>query len=275
MSIDSSPPQQPPQMSPDGQWVWDGTEWQPVGTHRSVFPSWNSLRVEPLQAAAEPAQAVMTQPQPARTYPVYAVAEVAAAPPLWQRQSTGMNRYLYWAAGGIVLVIAVFLLRAMAPFIVWPWSPASESAPAAGADPPVATRTDYARSDHFLRVSLTPAMNGFSPTVPVLKETCIGPLTVSCQGAIMTTDKQVKLVMAAIDGENIPTCIATPVTKLRADLAASDVALQLALKGYKDNLKAEVTQGVAQFKKTSAPLAADATAVAPAQRLCDTQVVGP
>ncbi len=274
MSIDASPPERPPQMSPDGKWVWNGTEWQPVGTHQSVFPNWNSIRVEPVQAAAEPAQAVMTRPEPVISYPVYAVAD-AEAPPLWQRQSNGLNKYLYVAAGVIVLVIAVVLLRAMAPFIEWPWSGGTDSAPAAAATQPLATRSDYARSDRFLRLSLTPAINALTPTFPVLKETCNGLLTVSCQNAITSSDKQVRIALAAIDHETIPVCIASPVARLRADLAASDAALQVALKGYADNQKAEVVQGVAVFKKASAPVAADAAAVAPAQRVCDTQVAGP
>lgn len=271
---DLSPPERPPQMSPDGQWVWNGTEWQPVGTHRSVFPSWNSIRVEAAQPAAAPAQAVMEQPPPVMSYPVYAVAE-AVAPPLWQRQSTGLNKYLYWAAGAIVLVIAVILVNSMAPFIEWPWSGGSGAAPAAAGLPPLATRTDYARADRFLRLSLGPAMSALTPTLPVLKETCNGLLTVSCQNAITASDKQVKAVLAAIDGETIPGCIATPVTRLRAALVASDAALQVAQKGYKDNSRGEVTQGVAQFKTASAALAADAAAATPAARLCDTVVTGP
>ena len=275
MSTDSSPPLQPPQMSPDGQWVWNGTEWQPVGTHRSVFPSWNAIRVEPAQAVASPPQPVMTQPEPVLTYPVYAPVAEVAAPPLWERRSSGMNKYLYGVAGVIALVVAVILLRAMAPFIVWPWSGGSEVAPAATPPPPLATRTDYARTDRFLRVSLTPAMSALAPTLPVLKETCIGLLTNSCQSAIATADKQVRIALEAIDGETIPACITKPVSKLRGDLAASDLALQAALKGYQDSSQAAVAQGVARFKVASAPIAADALAVAPAQRLCDTQVVGP
>lgn len=272
MSIGESPPQQPPQMSPDGKWVWNGTEWQPVGTHRSVFPSWNSIHVEAVQAP--PAQAVREQPQPALAYPVYAVAAAPAAP-LWERKSTGLNKYLYWAAGGIALVIAIVVLMAMAPFIEWPWSGGSNAAPAAAGPPPLATRSDYARADRFLNYALTPAMSALTPTFPVLKETCTGILTVSCQTAISASDKQVKVVLAAIDSETPPVCIAAQVTRLRADLVATDAALELGLKGYLDNSKNEVNQGVAQFKKVSTPLAGDAAAVAPATRACDTVVVGP
>jgi hypothetical protein len=271
---DASPPLQPPQMSPDGQWVWNGAEWQPVGTHRSVFPSWNSIRVEPAQPAAAPAQAVMTQPEPVVSYPVYAVADVAA-PPLWQPKSTGINKYLYWVAGAIVVIIGFILLNSMAPFISWPWSGGSEAAPAASPLPALATRSDYARSDRFVRVELTPAMDALTPTFPVLKETCVGLLTVSCQSAITAADKQVKLVLAAINRETVPACIAAPVAKLRADLVATDLALQTGTKGYTDNSQAEVNQGVAVFKKASAPLAADAAAVTPASHACGTEVVGP
>jgi hypothetical protein len=52
--------------------------------------------------------------------------------------------------------------------------------------------------------------------------------------------------------------------------------LQLALKGYQDNITAEVTQGLNRFGSGSPALQADATILDQAQKAqCSTQPVGP
>src|SRR5260370_15271835 len=69
MSIGSSPPQTPPQLSPDGRWVWDGQKWQPVpvvvGDLAGVVP------------VAAPAPA----PAPARAAVVHGPPKYVAPPP--------------------------------------------------------------------------------------------------------------------------------------------------------------------------------------------------
>jgi hypothetical protein len=79
-----------------------------------------------------------------------------------------------------------------------------------------------------------------------------------------------------IDHGAIPPCIATSTSKLRTDLAGMEAGLQLALKGYQDNLAAEVTQGLNRFGSGGPALQADATALDQAQKTqCSTQQVGP
>ena len=83
MSIDASPPAQPPQMSPDGNWVWDGSQWQPVTgvepTHEGVFAAYaqkveaadQAVGVAQPAAVAAPVQA--TAPAVDYSYPAPAV----------------------------------------------------------------------------------------------------------------------------------------------------------------------------------------------------------
>ena len=88
-------------MSPDGKYVWNGHEWVAVASssdagHVGVFPSWNTITVEPVEAAAPRPVAV----QPAIQYPVQAnpldYRAGGAVTPLWERQpKSGMTNYLY------------------------------------------------------------------------------------------------------------------------------------------------------------------------------------
>ena len=61
MSIDTGPPAQPPQLSPDGNWVWDGSQWQPVASagaapaHAGVFKAYDAIVVEPVAPTIEAA----------------------------------------------------------------------------------------------------------------------------------------------------------------------------------------------------------------------------
>lgn len=275
MSVDASPPQQPPQVSPDGKWVWNGTEWQPVGTHQSVFPSWNSIRVETVPTAVAPVATPVQQSAATLVYPVAYGAAGVAAPPLWQPKSSGLNRYLYWAAGLVALLIVIGAVAAMASSLPLPWVGSSHVAPYQGGPQLLATRSDYARSDRFVNTSLQPAVNDLDATLPVLRLTCVGLLTEGCGNALGATEAKVKLARSAIDGQDVPACIAAQVTKVRADLAISDSALQMALKGFNDNSKTEANTGVTYAIRGSAPIAADTKAVAAGQRACDTQVTGP
>ena len=114
MSVGSSPPQTPPQLSPDGRWVWDGHQWQPVavvvGDVAGVVPV--------AIAAPAPAPAVVVQYSP----PVY----VAPPPeetvvPLWQEAPRqGISIYLFAAAALAVLVMAMMALNSM-NIVRLPW----------------------------------------------------------------------------------------------------------------------------------------------------------
>jgi len=270
MSVGSSPPQTPPQLSPDGRWVWDGHQWQPVavvvGDVAGVVPV--------ATAAPAPAPAVVVAYAP----PVY----VAPPPeetvvPLWQEAPRqGISIYLFAAAALVVLVMAMMALNSM-NIVRLPWQSDGvvQVRPTAAPTPLLTERTDYTRADRYLTYSLTPAVAALNQTLPAIGQSCNGTLSNSCRDAITATDQQITKVLAVIDRGEIPLCIAPGMSRIRADFATMDTGLQLALKGFKDDSKTEVAQGLARFSSAGPALQADSKAVDLAVKTCSTERTGP
>jgi len=106
--------------------------------------------------------------------------------------------------------------------------------------------------------------------------TCNGTMSNSCFDAINAADPPLKKVLAVIDHGTIPLCIAAPMKVLRSDFANMEAAVQLALKGYRDNQRGEVATGVSQFQKNNQALGPDVGAVVKAQNaLCSPDPEGP
>jgi len=297
VSVDPAPPLQPPQLSPDGRYVWDGSQWQPIAdpaqpVHKGVFAAWNSIQVDPADPVAEPAQPVTAQAQMQTTVqaPVQVIAPASEVDygytvdepliPLWQQPTrSGKTTYLYVGAGLVAVVMAVVLLNSFNVFqmLAWPGSGSvATSLPSPKPSPTVdRTRSEFGRADRFVNGSLAPAMAGLTETLPGMK-TCNGNLSNSCFDAMTSTDPELKKVLSVIDHATIPLCISAPVKNLRTDLVNMEVALQLALKGYKDNQRGEVVSGAYQFARQAQAMDADARAVDQAQKTqCSTDLEGP
>src|SRR5712691_684397 len=245
-------------MSPDGNWVWDGSQWQPVTavepTHEGVFAAYaNKVEaadqaVGVAQPAAVAAPVQMTAPvqvaAPAMDYPYPAPAADYGYPtpapdvPLWQQpKSSGKTVYLY-VGGAVVLFLMVLIVLNTMNFLSLPFigSRPSANPPQAAVPSPTpgpTTRSEYTRADVFLNGSFGPALADFG-SVDRPMQTCGGEFTNSCFNAITATDPPLKHVLAVIDQGSIPPCIAEPMTKFRSDLAYMEGGLQTALKGYKD-----------------------------------------
>src|SRR5579872_2771299 len=120
-------------LSPDGKWVWDGTEWKPIPQREALFPSWQSIAVDPaapVAPAAQPAGApvqvaapvalsapALTQPvDPGLAYAPYGLSMPESAPP-WRSvpKPTGMNMYYYLIAGVVGIVIILVVLNSVFP----------------------------------------------------------------------------------------------------------------------------------------------------------------
>jgi hypothetical protein len=289
VSIEATPPAKPPRVSPDGNWVWDGTKWQPnvaampwegadatVVSEASVAKNAPSPVVQQLLAVTRPYSPPAAAP--ASNY-VYPVAEQPVTP-LWvEAPRSGKRPYLYFVAGLVVLVVAGILLNTLG-ITQLPW-PGSASTPSGRATPapsasPLTVRSDFARADRFLNLSLAPALVALNQTGPALNSTCYGTLSNGCFDAITTTVKQLKSVLVVIDRGDIPQCIAASMSKVRGDLAAMDGGLELALKAYADNLTSELAQGFRQFVPPAQALLADSQSADRAQKtLCSTVPTGP
>jgi hypothetical protein len=257
VSVDSSPPVQPPQLSPDGKWVWDGSQWRPVAGvesgHSAVFPSWKSINVDPVPLAVERAPAVQYTPaaqyQPPAVDYSYAAADEPIVP-LWkQTRSTGINLYLYPVAALVLLVMAMMVLNSVG-YITLPWNTAGSSSttPSTKASPaPDFSGPDSIRADRFLTTYLAPAVAGLDKTLPAVRLHCNKSLANNCYDALTATAPQVKSVLAAIQNGDIPRCLRTPMAKVLGYVKAMDQQLQIAVTAFQDNSSDELFLAVYRF----------------------------
>jgi hypothetical protein len=287
MSDGSPPPQMPPQVSPDGRWVWDGRQWQPVpivvGDVAGVVGVAGVAPAVAAAAAPTPAPYVVQYSPPQVQAPVipYAVpAPEVSAVPLWEQERSrrgGLSLYLFAAAALVVLIMAMMALNSL-NIVRMPWQSDGQVAtrPMITPTPPLAVRSDAARAESFLAYSVAPHLLALNNTLPALTGTCNGTtLSYSCQEAITATDQQLTKILAMIDHANIPLCIGGGVTKLRADLAGMQSGMALAESGYKKNEPALLAAGIGKFNSLNQSIQPDVKALEQAQKTqCNTQQVG-
>jgi hypothetical protein len=304
VSVDPGPPIPPPQLSPDGKWVWDGTQWQPIAdssepVHKGVFAAWNSIQVEPADPVADLAQRAPMQirapvplavqmsppmeaqaPQPEIDYS-YTVNDPTITPLWLQPKSSGVTKYLYFGAGLVVVVIVLMLLNSL-NFVSLPFIGASSGtqqaakpSPTPSAYTPAPVRSEFSRADGFLNGSLGPAIDSLAQPITGM-QSCNGTLSNACFDAMNAASAPLKNVLVVIDKGPIPQCIAAPMKGLRADFVNMQTGLTRALKGYNDNQRAELDSGLYAFVRNAQALPADAKAVDQAQKtLCSTDPEGP
>jgi hypothetical protein len=280
-------------MSPDGNWVWDGSQWQPVTgvepTHEGVFAAY-AHKVEAADQAvgvAQPASVVAPVPAAAPavdySYPAPAVDYGYPAPepvvPLWQQPNSSRKTVYLYAGGAVVLFVMVLIVLNSINLVSLPFIGArtsSNSPQAANASPaPGPIRSEHGRADLFFNGALAPAVAALEGTKAAM-ESCSANLSNICFNAITASDEQLKNVLAIIDHGSIPTCIAAPMKQLRNDFALMDSGLQLGLKGFKDNQPDEVVNGVYQFRHVAGSQQGDTIAVGNAIKAqCSHDLEGP
>jgi hypothetical protein len=287
VSIDAGPPAQPPQLSPDGNWVWDGSQWQPVAgvgaapAHAGVFKAYDAIVVEPVAPTIEAAPpAVQYEQQYPLPVPAQDYSYGGSQPdltPLWQQtKGGGYGRYLYFVAAIALFVMVLIVLNSMSlvslPFI----GAGSKSSPnqvgATASPTPDISGTDSARADRTL-TSLKPAFTGLDQTVSDLYRICTGLASAACFDALTTTDQQVKKLMTLLTNVDVPSCIRVPMTKMGTDVKGMDAQLQAALKGFQDNNRNEITAGGNAFRSYYQAATADFNAAGLAQKKCFTVVL--
>jgi hypothetical protein len=277
---EGTPPQRSPQISPDGKWVWDGTEWQPVAGRDSgrqaVFPAFNQAALDSALMGGEPTPRQVQAPPPVISYAVdYSNPQPVV--PLWQRQKPRLNKYVvYGVAGAVVLVMAGIFLSSLGP-ISWPWSSDAPVQAAATPGPsPLATRSDLAVANRFLFGYLTPPLARVNRATAAQRLSCNGVLTVGCQSALSVTDTEVRNMLSVVQTAPAPVCILPNVTRLKGDLTTMVAALHAAIQSYNDNSKTELFQGLTRFAAGGQTLQVDLTATGRARTAyCDTQLTGP
>ncbi len=275
MSVDSSPPVQPPQLSPDGQWVWDGTQWQPVAAaepvHAGVFPSWTGTQVEApdptLQFAEHAAAPVQYQSPPAVDYSYQQADEPAV--PLWQ-QPKGSNKslFLYPIAGLAVLVVAMIILNSVG-YVQLPFVGASSATPSQAPNPsptPDFSGPESVRADRLFK-SVDPVVASLENTIRPLNRYCATILSSGCFDAVSASDQQVLVVIAVFKNVDIPKCIEMPMKKVLADLQAMDAELKAARSGFQDNSTSAVGWAVQQFEVSYQKMRVDLLDVAQVKKI--------
>ncbi len=300
MSIDASPPAQPPQMSPDGNWVWDGSQWQPVTgvepTHEGVFAAYAQKVEAADQAVAVPQPAAVAAPvqavapvqvaAPAMDYPYPAPAADYGYPaaesgvPLWQQpKSSGKTVYLY-VGGAVVLFLMVLIVLNTINFLSLPFigrgtsSNTPQAAKPSPAPSPV-TRSEYSRADILMNGSLVPALVTLAGVAGPIT-TCSGEFTTSCFNAVTAAEPPTKHVLEVIDQGSIPPCIAEPMKKFRDDVAYMEGGLQSALKAYQTTNRSQLIDGLYRFTHFDVELGSDVNATnAAIKTRCSKEKEGP
>ena len=288
MSSQAGPPARPPQVSPDGKWYWDGSQWRPFAVHEAIFPKWQSVGAGLPPEAAAPVQRIPSPPptsRPARApapRPVYRAPAPAAAAapqveaPLWKEPATsnGITKFMYIGAGLIALIVAGVVLSSLGT-IRFPWEQSPPEQVTAKATPGLTARSDGARADHLVTVVLAPPLATLSDSVTLVRESCPAGMTASCQDALVQVDNNVTALLPVIDHQTVPVCISPQVAQLRADLVKLDGDAQLGVKGFKDNRAGEVSSGASLVSALLGQVQADNAAITAAAKGCDTQLVGP
>jgi len=242
----------PPQVSPDGKWIWDGQNWLPI-------PPAEGATAAPAPGAIP---YLAPEPQPAADV-AYAAAEMS--PPLWQQPAaqTQLSPYRIGAAGAVVLLIIVVVLNATNIIsIPWPWLAAGPTVTMIHASPrPIVS--DYVLADRFLNVELGPAIVSLANTLPPVQASCAPATNLSsaCHTAINATNTQMLDVLSVIDHAGIPNCIAVGTKTLRNDLQGMSGGIGVALHGFQDNSGDEVNTGIYHFAFIAQSLQPDANTI--------------
>jgi hypothetical protein len=274
MIIGAAPTLLPPQLSPDGKWIWDGHQWQPLPeatwepAAEVVLPQAVHVAAPvpaPVHQRAQPSPVEFQpppQPQPVATSYAAAGYPVANEPvaPLWvEPPRSGMSIYMYAGAAAVVLLMLMMVLNST-NVIQLPW-PGGASSTTGVQQAPAPKTSDYARADRFLNVYLAPALPSVSHTLPALQSACTGTLSSGCLTALNAAKQQMATLVSTIDHGDVPLCIAAGAQAARFDLQSMADAVDVSLNGYQDSNGAEVYKGIYRFAYFGRSLKGDPAAI--------------
>jgi hypothetical protein len=250
----------PPQVSPDGKWIWDGQKWLPIPdatwepAAAALIPQ-VAVVATPVQRVVQVSPLEIPPPEPAAySYPV-AVVETPTTP-LWEEPvRSGKTMYIYVGAAVVLLIMVMLLLNSNVIQLPWPGGASSSAIQS-----PRPTTSDYARADR-LTAALAPAFVKIGPTLPALQSACTGTLSSACLTALNAAQQQMTDLLSAIDHGDVPLCIAAGTAATRFDLQSMADGLNMSLNGYQDNSGAEVYQGVYRFGYFGRSLKVDAATI--------------
>jgi hypothetical protein len=264
MSIGTPPPLLPPQISPDGKWIWDGHQWQPLPettwepAAAAVIPQ-AVVAAIPVQRRVQQPAPLEIQPQPAAySYPV----DETPLTPLWvEPAKSGLNIYMYAGVAAVVLIMLMMILNSTNLIqLPWPAGASNSTGPTIRAASTPKT-SDYARADRFVNVYLAPALPSISHTLPALQTACTGTFSSGCLTALNAAKQQMTTVLSTIANGDVPSCIAGGANTARFDLQSMADDIDMSLNGYQDNNGAQVYQGIYRFAYYGRSLKGDVAAI--------------
>ena len=257
----------PPQVSPDGKWIWDGQKWLPIP--EATWEPAAAALIPQVAVVAAPAKRVVQvspleipPPEPAAYSDLVAVVETPVTP-LWEVPvRSGKTMYMYVGAAVVALIMVMVLLNSNVIQLPWPGGASSTASQS-----PRPTTSDYARADH-LTAALAPAIVKVGPTLPALQSACTGTLSSACHTALNAARQQMTDLLATIDHGDVPACIAAGTTATRFDLQSMADGLDMSLNGYPHNSGAELYQGVYRFAYFGRSLKVDSSAISTQKAQC-------
>ena len=269
-------------LSPDRKWVWDGRQWLPVAdpnapAHQGVFKAFDVATKD------LPPPVVDVRPVPVQMpYTVSRPAKGKQQPQplgvLWDRPKTGLNRYLYIAAGGLVAVIALVLVLQYVEIGLPTTSAVQSPRPTASPVPALSARSDAARADRYMNGILFPALNNLNDTLTPVARFCHTVMTTVCGAAVPPADRDMKAVLKVMDSTTglVPGCISAGVAGMRRDLGAMDVNLVGASTAFDNNDTNAVRFDLNTYRASLQLLANDEKLTTQTlQPACTSDVTGP
>jgi len=122
------------------------------------------------------------------------------------------------------------------------------------------------RADRLLN-NLKPPLSALDQTIPAISLHCV-TLSTDCSDALTASSEQVSKVMAVLVNADVAPCIVAAMTRMRTDTKGMGDQLQLALKGFPDNNKSELSGGINQFKTYRQSAVGDMNAALLAEKKC-------
>ena len=230
----------------------------------------------PPPRSSRPAQVVSPIIAPPVTYrsPAY------QAPPWerWAQNDGSRSATLKMAGAGIAVVLGVIVIIYAGlnwlPFLRADNSTPTNTAPLVTPTPPLTARSDSAVAGRYVTSVITPALDKVGQPVVNYRQACGGQLSLDCQQALTVLQGALKDGLARLS-QSPPACIAPQAAKFQSDFVTAQVGATLALKGYTDNNRTELVQGLTKLDLAVGTFYGDGQAVTKAQAACDDQPQGP
>jgi hypothetical protein len=266
VSREATPPVATPQLSPDGQWVWDGAQWRPVAVREAAFPAFKKAGESvPTRGNLPPAQRPATPSPLMRT-------------PVWGKPAgkAGIPTYAYIGGGALAALIVVALLLVAVPALLASAKPTGSSTPASTptAAPGPAARSESARAAYTVSTLAAPMANLKDATSQVAA-ICRPGMTTSCEEAVISASSLIDAVTPLLQQLPVAGCVTAQQNRLATDMNTLNTAVLLVRKAFKDGKKAEFSSGIKTTGTYASRVQSDYAAIKTASGGCSTDVVGP